>query len=115
VRLPEFTGNMTFLFNFALFNRALISQAGVSCFYNTRWKGDAWMANTRTFYLQDKVYTGGYLYTDVFLNLKIKRARLFLKYQHLNSGWNDYSYFMVPHYPQPDRGLRFGVSWMFYD
>jgi hypothetical protein len=115
VRLPEFTGNMTFIFNFALFNRALISQSGVSCFYNTRWKGDSWMANTRSFYLQDKIYTGGYLYSDVFLNFKIKRARLFIKYQHLNSGWTDYSYIMVPHYPQPDRGLRFGVSWLFYD
>jgi hypothetical protein len=115
VRLPMLTGNMTFLFNFVLFKHALISQAGLSCFYNTRWKGDAWMANTRTFYLQDKIYTGGYLYTDVFLNVKVKRARIFLKYQHLNSGWSDYSYIMVPHYPQPDRGLRFGVSWIFYD
>jgi hypothetical protein len=115
VRLPEFTGNMSLIFNFALFNHALISQAGVSCFYHTRWKADAWMANTRSFYLQDHTYTGGYLYSDVFLNLKVKRARLFLKYQHLNSGWMDYSYFLVPHYPQPDRGLRFGVSWMFYD
>ncbi|MFZ4707481.1 MAG: putative porin [Bacteroidales bacterium] len=115
VRLPAFTGNMAFLFNFVLFNHALISQAGVSCFYHSRWKGDAYMPNTRSFYLQDNNYTGGYLYTDLFLNFKVKRARIFIKYQHLNSGWTDYSYYMVPHYPQPDRGLRFGVSWLFYD
>jgi hypothetical protein len=115
VRLPAFTGNMALIFNFVLFNHALISQSGVSCFYHSQWKGDAWMANTRSFYLQDKINTGGYFYTDLFLNFKVKRARLFIKYQHLNSGWTDYSYFMVPHYPQPDRGLRFGISWLFYD
>jgi hypothetical protein len=115
VRLPAFTGNIALIYNFVLFKHALISQAGVSCFYHTKWKGDAWMANTRSFYLQDNIYTGGYLYADVFLNIKVKRASMFLKYQHLNSGWTDYSYFMVPHYPQPDRGLRFGISWLFYD
>jgi hypothetical protein len=115
VRVPTFTGNMSVIFNFALFKRALISQAGISGFYHTRWMGDAWMANTRSFYLQDEIYTGGYLYTDVFLNLKVKRASIFIKYQHLNSGWTDYTYFIVPHYPQQDRGMRFGVSWLFYD
>jgi len=115
IRVPALTANSTISFNLTLFKSALLTEFGVSLFYHTKWKGDAWMPATRTFYLQDSITTGGYLYADVFLNIKIKRARLFLKYQHVNSGWMDYNYFMTPHYPQPDRGLRFGVSWLFYD
>ncbi|HCT71855.1 MAG TPA: hypothetical protein DF409_13585 [Bacteroidales bacterium] len=35
--------------------------------------------------------------------------------KHLNSGLSGYNYIMVPSYPMPDRGLRFGVSWNFFD
>ncbi|HEX7410771.1 MAG TPA: putative porin [Bacteroidales bacterium] len=115
IRVPELTANSTVSFNLTLFKNALQTEFGISLFYHTKWKGDAWMSATRTFYLQDTITTGGYVYADAFLNFKIKRARLFLKYQHVNSGWMDYNYFMAPHYPQPDRGLKFGVSWLFYD
>ena len=115
IRVPAITANSTISFSLTLFKNALLTELGVSLFYHTEWKGDAWMPATRTFYLQDAINTGGYVYADAFLNIKIKRARLFLKYQHLNSGWMDYNYFMTPHYPQPDRGLKFGVSWLFYD
>ena len=115
IRLPTLTANSTISFNLTLFKKALLSEFGVSLFYHSKWKGNAWMPATRTFYLQDNITTGGYIYADAFLNIKIKRARMFLKYQHVNSGWKDYNYFMTPHYPQPDRSLKFGVSWLFYD
>lgn len=115
IRVPELTANSTISFNLILFKKALETEFGVSLFYHSKWKGNAWMPATRTFYLQDDITTGGYVYADAFLNIKIKRARMFLKYQHVNSGWTDYNYFMTPHYPQPDRGLKFGVSWLFYD
>lgn len=115
IRMPALTANSQLSFNLTLFKNALQTEFGISLFYHTKWKGDAWMPATRTFYLQDKIITGGYVYADAFLNIKIKRARLFLKYQHVNSSWMDYNYFMTPHYPQPDRGLKFGVSWLFYD
>ena len=115
IRVPALTANSTISFNLTLFKSALLSEFGVSMFYHSKWKGNAWMPATRTFYLQDEFTTGGYVYADVFLNIKIKRARMFLKYQHVNSSWKDYNYFMTPHYPQPDRALKFGVSWSFYD
>ncbi len=115
IRVPTLTANSTLSFGLTLFKKALQTEFGVSMFYHTKWKGDAWMPATRSFYLQDEINTGGYPYADAFLDIRIKRARLFVKYQHVNSGWMDYSYFMTPHYPQPDRAFKFGVSWLFYD
>ena len=115
IRVPTLTANSTLSFSLTLFKKALQTEFGVSMFYHTKWKGDAWMPATRSFYLQDEMNTGGYPYADAFLDIRIKRARLFVKYQHVNSGWMDYSYFMTPHYPQPDRAFKFGVSWLFYD
>ena len=56
-----------------------------------------------------------YPYLDAFVNIRIKRARLFLKLEHANSYFMGYNYFMIPHYPMADMALKFGVSWKFYD
>ncbi|MBN1197835.1 MAG: hypothetical protein JXA23_00690, partial [Bacteroidales bacterium] len=66
-------------------------------------------------FLQDKKEIGNYLYMDVFINVKIQRARLFVAYTHFNSSFMGRSYFMVPSYPMQDAAFKFGVSWRFHD
>ncbi len=73
------------------------------------------MPATGRFYRQDLVTSGNYPFLNVFLNVKLKRARIFLMYDHLNSGWMGYDYFMIPHYPQNARMLRYGIAWTFYN
>ena len=48
-------------------------------------------------------------------NDKVKRAQIFPRLRHLNSGWSGYNYYDTPHYPLYDGGINFGVSWNFYD
>ena len=57
--------------------------------------------------------TGGYLRTDLFLNLKIKTAGIFLRFTNLTDGLGAKAYELVPGYPQPGRVFHFGVRWMF--
>ncbi len=53
---------------------------------------------------------------DVFLNMYVKRARLFAKMEHVNQGiLFPPGQFTAPGYPLMDRSFRFGVSWRFYD
>jgi hypothetical protein len=93
----------------------LLAQLALDLFYNTPYYGDAWMPATQQFYLQNNTKTGNYLYADVALNFKIKRARLFLKLSHFDNGLMGYDYFTVPHYPMQNRAFKFGVSWLFFD
>lgn len=115
VRVPEFVGDLSIYYTKDLFKQAAILQTGIDAVYNTSYHAYAYMPATRSFYIQNNKEVGNYIYADVFLNLQIKRARLFLKYINLGSLFNYYSYYTVPSYPMKDHGFRFGISWMFYD
>ncbi len=115
MHLPEIAGRLTGSYSVSLFKRALHVNTGLTVLYNSAFFADAYMPALRSYYLQNNVKTGNYPYVDGFINIRVKRARMFLLMKHLNSGFNGYNYIMVPGYPMPDRGLRFGISWLFYD
>lgn len=115
IRVPEFIADLSIYYTKDLFKQAAILQTGFDAVYNTGYYAYDYMPATRSFYIQNTKEVGNYIYADVFLNLQIKRARLFLKYINLGSLFNYYSYYTVPSYPMKDHGFRFGVSWMFYD
>ncbi len=115
IRIPEFIGDLSIYYTKDLFKKAAILQVGIDALYNTSYHAYDYMPATRNFYIQNDKEVGNYVYVDVFLNLQIKRARLFLKYINLGSVFKYYNYYSVPSYPMKDDGFRFGVSWMFYD
>ena len=93
----------------------LFFQLGFDLRYNTRWYAPAYMPATGQFYVQDIRQVGNYPYVDAFLNMQLKRARIFLKMDHINKGWPSNDYFLTGFYPANPSGFRFGVSWNFYD
>lgn len=115
LHLPALCINSSFSVEHNLFKGALQTISGVELYYNTSWQAPAYMPALRNYYLQTNQFTGNYLFADVFVNLRIKRARLFLLLQHANEGLFGYSYYMIPGYPMPDRAFKFGVNWLFFD
>jgi hypothetical protein len=67
------------------------------------------------FYNQNTTQLDRQFWVDFYINFKIKRARVFVKYQNLASLLGDYNYFTVPHYPMQDAVFKIGVSWKFFD
>jgi hypothetical protein len=115
LRLPAFLGTLAIYFTQQLFHGAATFQPGLGFFYNTQYYGNSYMPAIRSFYLQDMTQTGNYPYMDVFINLKIQRARIFVTYTHFNASLMSRTYFMVPDYPMQDVSFKFGVSWIFHD
>jgi hypothetical protein len=115
LQLPAVIGKLTLCYDVVLFKKALHAQIGISGTYQSEWYQDAYMPALRAFYLQKRYVSGNYPYLDAFVNLNIKRARLFIKYEHFNAGLMNYNYMMVADYPQADAALKFGISWMFFD
>ncbi len=115
LQLPAVIGKLTLCYDVVLFKKALHAQIGVSGTYHSEWYQDAYMPALRAFYLQKRYISGNYPYLDAFVNLNIKRARIFIKYEHFNAGLMNYNYMMVADYPQADAALKFGISWMFFD
>jgi hypothetical protein len=103
------------LFRFKETNGRLNTQIGGEVFYHTPYYAYAWMPPTGRFYRQDMTKTGDYPFINVFLNVKLQRTRIFVMYDHINSGFMGYNYFMIPSYPQNVRMLRYGVAWTFYN
>jgi len=115
LRLPAFMGNLAVYYTQPLFHGDATLQPGLNFFYNTSYYADNYNPALRSFYLQDKKEIGNYLYMDVFINVKIQRARFFVTYTHFNASFMGHSYFTTPTYPMQDGAFKFGVAWRFHD
>jgi hypothetical protein len=101
--------------HFKITNGDLNTQLGVEIFYNTSYHGYAYMPSIAAYYRQDNSLTGNYPYLTAFINFKLKRTRIFIMLDHLNSGYSGYNYYMIPSYPMNVRMFRYGLAWTFYD
>jgi len=115
MRLPKLFSNTKFFYTNSLFKGAMEMQLGINMRYFSSYYANAYMPALRSFYIQDEKEFGNYPYFDVFLNAQIKRARLFIKYEQLNSGFMPQNYFISPHYANADAALKFGVIWQLFN
>ena len=84
--------------------------------YNSNYFGNAYAPAIGQFYVQNEQKLTFYPVVDVFLNVKIKKARIFVKMEHLNQGiFRQKGYYVSPNYAMPERLFRLGFSWAFYN
>lgn len=97
------------------FKKALKFCVGIDLFYNTKFYADKYKPSSMQFYNQRDEKTGGYPKVDVFIDFAIKRAHLFLKYEHLNYYFTNGEYFSALNYPINPAMFKFGLKWNFFD
>jgi len=88
---------------------------GIDLRYCSSYQGYAYRPSTGAFYLQDQQKLGNYPYLDVFLIMRVKRTRIFVKWEHVNAGLTGNNIFPVLNYPVKERFIKYGVYWHFYD
>jgi len=115
LRLPKFTARASVFFSFPLFKGALSVHPGLDITYLSPYYADGYNPVAMVFYVQNDKRIDEQIYVDLFINFKIKRARVFLMYKNINMLFGTYNYFMILHYPQQDPGFKIGMSWRFYD
>ena len=115
LHLPELITDQSLYLENVYFKKALLMSLGVSANFNSSYYADAFMPANAMFFLQSEKKTGGYLRLDLFINAKIKTARIFLKMENIADDIIKRSYYLTPHYPMPGRVLKFGISWRFFD
>lgn len=111
LHLPEFIAVHSTYLNLAFFDKALYFQPGFDLRFYTEYYADAYMPSIRQFYLQNEEKIGNYPKIDVFLNFRIKRARMFFKLAHANDFLIDRYYYGVPNYPMDGIEFKFGIKW----
>jgi hypothetical protein len=113
--LPEMIGRQILYYQKYIFKGALKFQFGVGFSYSTEYYGYAYMPALTEYYVQGNTRLGHYPKIDIFINTHLKRAQIFLKYEHYNAGKSIYKSYAVPGYPPMSRSLKFGVSWNMFD
>ncbi|MDK2909533.1 MAG: hypothetical protein PWR20_1100 [Bacteroidales bacterium] len=115
ISIPTYLAKATISLSGYIFDNALWAEPGMSATWHSSYYAPAFMPSISSFYLQTEKKTGNFVVADIFLNAKIARARLFLRYRHFHAAWTGFNYWGALHYPMPDAGLNFGVIWPFYD
>ncbi|WP_432713962.1 putative porin [Pedobacter sp.] len=115
LRTPEFYTFNSFYLNQTFF-KFLNTDIGFDVKYNTAYLSYAYSPAASQFYIPDtplKLKTEPVV--DVWVRVSLRKANLFVKYDYANQGLLAKDYSTVQGYLMPERMLKFGVSWNFYD
>ena len=114
LRMPKLFTYQSIYFQSYIFKKALNIRTGFDVRYYTNTPAYNYDAATAQFYMSN-TNLGDYPIVDFFLTASLKRAVLMLKIDHLNQGVINNGYYMVNRHPLPDRALKVGLRWAFYD
>ena len=113
--LPAIIARQVVYYQKDIFKGNLQFQFGAGVSYSTDYYGYAYMPAINEFHVQQNTFLGNYPKLDVFINTHLKRAQIFLKYEHINAGSNLQKSYVTLGYPPMAKSLKFGVSWNVFD
>lgn len=116
--LPTWSLYHNLYLSMTLAKKVLRVELGADVRYFTKYYAEAYNPATGQFHNQaknDKVLIGGYPLINAYINMSIKRTRIFLMMSHINEGSGNRNSFYAPHYPLNPSLFKFGISWNFYD
>lgn len=116
--LPELVLYHNLYLKFALAKKVLSVEMGADVRYFTQYYAPDYAPAIGQFYLQNpetRYKLGGYPLVNGYINMHLKRTRIFVQMYNLIQGTGSRSYFLAPHYPLNPRILKIGLSWNFFD
>ncbi len=114
LRMPAFASHDVLYFE-NRFKAGWVIQLGADIRFNSSYTANAFRPETGQFVLQDSLSIGNYPVIDLFGAIKVKRTRLFVRFEHANQGFPRPNVFATPLHPLYGRAFRFGLSWAFYN
>ena len=115
LNVPEWNLRTSLSFSSFVFKKAMYLQFGITSQYFSKFFMNKYNPLLGAFLVQNKYEIGDFPRLDLFINGKIKKARLFLKYEHFNSSFTGYDFFSSEGYPYRDAMIRFGIVWNFFE
>ena len=118
IPLPELVLYHNLYIRAPLFKKVLTLELGADMRYFTQYYAPDYSPAIGQFYLQNsetRYKLGGYPLVNGYLNIHLKRTRIFVQMYNLVQGTGEKSYIFAPHYPLNPRSFEFGISWNFFD
>ena len=98
-----------------ILSKVMTYQLGFDFRFDTKYYADYYSPALGMFYVQHVEKIGDYPWVDLFVNLKIKRTRFYVKYSNLGTMMVRGKYYTTPGYAAQIGTASFGLSWTFYD
>lgn len=114
LRLPELQGMLNLFFEGKI-RKLTLFRFGIDIMANSPFSPYAYQPYSGLFGLSNDARQAQLLQGDVYISAKIKRAMVFAKMEHANSGFFGNDYILTPGHPLADRALKLGLSWTFFD
>jgi len=113
--MPNMVARQIIYYENRIFKKAMKIRIGANVTYSTKYYAHAFMPSISQFYAQNTTKIGDYPFVDFFLSTHLKRAQIFVKWEHFNAGFSELNYLATPNMPFLDRSFKFGVSWNMFD
>ncbi len=114
VRSPDWYGFASLYYQKTLYG-VLRTRIGVDMTYFSKTYYYDYAPGLQNFFVYTNAQFGNYPVANFFIVAGLKRVKLTIKYDYINQGLPQLGYYVIHNYPAPDRVLKFGVSWKFYD
>ncbi|MBL7843189.1 MAG: hypothetical protein JNK44_04930 [Cyclobacteriaceae bacterium] len=115
IQLPEFFVNAQLAYANIWFHGNFDFQVGLDFHWKSAYYAYGYDPVIQQFHTQQDFKSPAFPLADVFLNAKIIRGRIFLKYSNLFKVFNGYGDVPTPFYPGVVNVFNFGFDWSFYD
>jgi Putative porin len=118
IHVPDLFVNAQLAYENIFVHGNLDMQTGVEVHWQSSYDALGYDPAIQQFYVQDQrvaFRSPSFPLVDVFLNAKIKRGRIFIKYHNVVQLITKEGYFPTPYYPGKANVVDFGFDWSFYD
>ncbi len=114
LRVPDWLTRIRLYYQDVIFGKNDL-QVGAQVNYFSAYRAPSYMAATSVFYIGEEKEVGDYPMVDLFLNVRVKSLKAFLRYENINGLFSDRDVFVAPHYTWKEPRVKFGLTWNFYD
>ena len=114
VRIPQIFYNGRIFWRGNWFDDLVPFEVGLDTHARSAYYANSYAPEIQQFYLQDEYQIEGYYKADLFINMKLDKFFISLKFTHIDQP-NDGGYFATPFYPGQPRVLDLNVKWLFFD
>lgn len=115
MQFPELFVNSQLAFADIWFNGNFDFQVGVDAHWKSAYYAPGYDVTTQQFYIQQRYIAPAFPIIDLFLNVRIKRARIFVKYNNALKTFTSFANVPTPFYPGIRNVVDFGFDWAFFD
>lgn len=115
MQFPELFVNAQLAYADIWFKGNFDFQAGIDTHWKSKYFAPGYDVPTQQFYTQQRYLAPAFPIIDLFLNVRIKRARIFMKYNNALKTFTSYANVPTPFYPGTGNLIDFGFNWSFFD